>query len=374
MVGLPTTMNAPFHSVPVPLVSRAYEVRIGDGILPQLGEWVAEGNFGFGKKCAVITDSNVGPLYAETVLASLSCAGFHPSLITVSAGETSKSLTVAEEVCERMIAAGLDRKSWVVALGGGVVGDLAGFVAAIYYRGLPFVQIPTTIISQVDSAVGGKTGVNTRLGKNLIGAFHQPRLVLADVRTLQSLPPREFNEGVAEIIKHGAIRDASLLDAVCVPGLQTAPEPLAAIIQRNVEIKAKIVAADEFETTGERALLNFGHTVGHGIENAAGYGKYLHGEAISLGLVAAIRLSKLKAGLSDAEMGKVLASLDFYGLPKTLPADVSTEAVMDALKTDKKFAAGEVRFVLVPRLGEAFVSKDVSLEEIQAAVDALREV
>lgn len=377
MVGWRFNMNPAFHSVEVSLGERAYEVRIGNGILARLGEWIAgtpsDPGFAFGKKCAVITDSTVGPLYAETVLRSLADAGDSPTLITVPAGESSKAMSVAESVCEQMIAAGLDRKSWVVALGGGVVGDLAGFVAAIYYRGLPFVQIPTTVISQVDSAVGGKTGVNSRLGKNLIGAFHQPRFVIADVQTLQTLPPREFNEGVAEIVKHGAIRDRSLLEAICAPNLQFQPEPLAEIIRRNVEIKARIVAADEHETTGERALLNFGHTVGHGIENAAGYGKYLHGEAISIGIMAALRLSAEKAGLSAEECQTVEACLDFYSLPKTLPAEITTASIMDALKTDKKFAAGEVRFVLVPRLGQAVVSRAVTLADIHAAVEALRE-
>lgn len=361
------------HSVEVPLAGRAYRVLIADGILPRLGEWLNEvAGAEPGGRCAVITDSNVGPLHAAPVLASLEAAGWISTLITVPAGEASKSMGVAERVCDEMIAAGLDRKSWVVALGGGVIGDLAGFVASIYYRGIPFVQIPTTIISQVDSAVGGKTGVNATHGKNLIGAFHQPRLVLADVGTLRTLPPREFNEGFAEVIKHGAIRDRSLLDRICVPGLQFKPEPLAEIIQRNVEIKAAIVAVDEHETKELRALLNFGHTVGHGIENAAGYGRFLHGEAISLGLVAATHLSVLRAGLPPEEKDLILNLLAHFSLPLRLPPDISTESLMAALRTDKKFASGAVRFVLCPRLGEAFVSKDVTLEEIRTAVEQLR--
>ena len=361
----------PTQSITVPLGERAYPVVIGEGILPGLGEQ-AQSIAGLGKRCAVITDSNVGPLYSATVLASLTAAGFSPTLITVPAGESSKSMAAAERVCDEMITAGLDRKGWVVALGGGVVGDLAGFVAAIYYRGLPFVQIPTTVIAQVDSAVGGKTGVNATHGKNLIGAFHQPRLVLADVGTLQSLPPREFNEGFAEIIKHGAIRDRSLLERVCAPGLQFDAATLASVIARNVEIKAAIVGADEHETTGERALLNFGHTVGHGIENAAGYGRYLHGEAISLGLVAACRLSVFKAGLAPEESQLVLDRLAHFDLPLRLPEDISTADLMAALAKDKKFSQGAVRFVLCPKLGEAFVSSEVTLEEIRAVVDGMR--
>ena len=366
-------MNPEFHPVEVPLGSRAYQVLIGDGILHHLGAQVkALQGEPLGVRCAVVTDSNVGPLHAAPVLATLRSAGFLPTLITVPAGEESKAMRVAEQVCDEMIAAGLDRKSWLVALGGGVVGDLAGFVAAIYYRGIPFVQIPTTVIAQVDSAVGGKTGVNAKHGKNLIGAFHQPRLVLADVDTLQTLPPREFNEGFAEIIKHGAIRDGGLLSRIGVHELQFKPDLLAGIVRRNVEIKAAIVAADEHETTGERALLNFGHTVGHGIENAAGYGRFLHGEAISLGLVAACRLSMLKAALSKDEHDLILDRLAHFKLPLRLPEDLSTRDVMAALSKDKKFSVGAVRFVLCPRLGEAYVSKEVTLEEIELTLEAMR--
>ena len=365
-------MNFETPPVPVPLRDRAYHVHIGAGILPQLGRWANALGSELGQRCAILTDSNVAPLYSEAVLASLKESGYLPTLITVPAGEASKALSVVERVCDEMIAAGLDRKGWVVALGGGVVGDLAGFVAAIYYRGVPFVQIPTTVIAQVDSAVGGKTGVNAAHGKNLIGAFHQPRFVLADVTTLRTLPPREFNEGVAEIIKHAAIRDRSLLEAIAQPNLQFEPDALARVIRRNVEIKAAIVAEDEYETKGLRALLNFGHTVGHGIENAAGYGRFLHGEAISLGLVAACRLSMLKAGLAPQESQLLLDALARFQLPLRLPEDISTESLMAALRTDKKFAQGQVRFVLCPRLGEAFVSQEVTLEEIRGVVEGLR--
>ena len=365
-------MSSEMYSVPVPLGDRAYRVLIGTDTLPQIGRLTSGPGSEFGKRCAVITDSHVAPLYSGIVLQSLSTAGFLPTLITVPAGEASKAMNVAEQVCDEMIAAGLDRKSWVIALGGGVVGDLAGFVAAIYYRGIPFVQIPTTVIAQVDSAVGGKTGVNATHGKNLIGAFHQPRLVLADVQTLQSLPPREFNEGVAEIVKHAAIRDRSLLDALALPKLQFESAALAQVIQRNVEIKAAIVAEDEYETKGLRALLNFGHTVGHGIENAAGYGRFLHGEAISLGLVAAGWLSVRKAGLAPQENQLLLDALAHFQLPTRLPADIFTDVLMAALLKDKKFAQGEVRFVLCPRLGEAFVSKEVTLDDIREAIEALR--
>jgi 3-dehydroquinate synthase len=351
--------------VTVSLGTRSYAVKVGRGLLDTPGAEAKQ--LALGTRCALISDENVARLYGARVIASLRDAGFQPVEITVPAGEKSKSLDQVERICESMIEARLDRKGWVVALGGGVVGDLAGFVAAIYYRGLPFIQAPTTIVAQVDSAVGGKTGVNARNGKNLIGAFHQPRLVLADVDTLATLPDREFNEGFAEVIKHGAIRDRSLLDAVATLDR----ENLAPIILRNVEIKARIVAADEHETTGERALLNFGHTIGHAIEAAAGYGKLLHGEAISLGLVAACRISMARAGLPAAEAARVTALLEQYRLPVRLPKDIRPDAILEALKADKKFEEGAIRFVLCPRLGEAFVSKEVTWEDITQALDAL---
>jgi 3-dehydroquinate synthase len=359
--------------VTVALGARSYAVKVGRGLLDTIG--AEAGGLGLGKRCALISDSNVAPLYASRALSSLREAGFQSVEIVVPAGEQSKSMDRAEWICERMIDARLDRKAWVVALGGGVIGDLAGFVAAIYYRGLPLLQVPTTVLAQVDSAVGGKTGVNTRNGKNLIGAFHQPRLVLADVDTLSTLPAREYNEGFAEIIKHGAIRDRSLLEAVAAletrnSKLET-PSPLSSIIRRNIEIKARIVAADEHETTGERALLNFGHTIGHAIEAAAGYGKMLHGEAISLGLAAACHISMSKAGLPPAEAARLTDLLAQYHLPTRLPQEIPTEAILNALKADKKFEEGSIRFVLCPRLGEAFVSKEVTIGDITQALDAL---
>lgn len=353
-------------TVDVPLERAGYSVWIGDGLLPVCGEKIRP--FHPGGKVAVVTDSNVAPIYSDTVLESLRSAGFDPTLIVVPAGEASKRLEVVGQVTDAMIEAGLDRKSLLVALGGGVVGDLAGFVAAIYYRGIPYVQIPTTIVSQVDSSVGGKTGVNSPGGKNLIGAFHHPLLVLADTTSLGTLPEREFNEGFAEIIKHAAIRDADLLE-----GLDPAERAnLAGLIARNVGIKARIVAADEREITGERALLNFGHTVGHGVEQAAGYGALLHGEAVSIGLHAALKLSVAKAGLPEADAARVLAALEAFGLPTRLPAGLTTDAVMDSLARDKKFESGRVRFVLLEKLGSAFLASNVTLDEIRAIVEELK--
>ncbi|MEM0896431.1 MAG: 3-dehydroquinate synthase [Verrucomicrobiota bacterium] len=355
------------QKVAVQLSAHPYEVLVGEDLLETAGEKIAEA--GLGGRCVIVTDSTVGPLYAEALFASLARAGFAADVVTVPAGEGSKSMSQAEEVCREMIRHGHDRSSFVVALGGGVVGDLAGFCAAIFFRGVPYVQIPTTIVSQVDSSVGGKTGVNTSEGKNLLGAFHQPKLVLADPRTLLSLPAREYNEGFAEIIKHAAIRDGQMLEALPAPENRAGLESL---IARNVGIKAAVVEEDEKELSGTRALLNFGHTIGHGIEAAGGYGRFLHGEAISLGLVAACGLSEKKAGLDDSVTSGITGALETFGLPLKLEGDLDTSAVLQALKHDKKFRAGSIAFVLLRAAGDAFVSRDVTLEEIEAAIEGLR--
>jgi len=353
--------------VPVNIPGQTCRVLVGPGLLTRTGELARDS--GLHGTCAVITDENVGPLHAAAVLKSLEAAGSKAVLLTVPAGERSKCLATAEDVCDRMIEAGLDRGSFVVALGGGVIGDLAGFVAAIYQRGIPLVQIPTTIVAQVDSSIGGKTGVNARAGKNLIGAFHQPLLVLADTNTLATLPDREYREGFAEVIKHGAIRDAALLDEL---DPATPRENLAPLIARNITIKATLVAEDEREQSGQRALLNFGHTIAHAIENVAGYGRFLHGEAVSLGLAAALEISRHKAGLAAAEADRVREKLAAFGLPLALPDDLGTDALIAAARRDKKFAQGRIRYVLVPRLGEAFVAEDVTEDDLRAALQTLR--
>ncbi len=330
--------------------------------LPQAGE---------GGRCALVTDDRVQALHAGAALESLRGAGFSPALLAVPAGEASKSLHRVEELCEGMAAAGLDRGSLVVALGGGVVGDLAGFAAAVFGRGIPVVQVPTTVMAQVDSSVGGKTGVNLRAGKNLVGAFHPPALVVADVETLRTLPPREWNEGWAEAAKHGVIADRALLNDLARLA-RSDDDAVAAMVARNVRIKASVVAADEFERAGRRELLNFGHTLGHALETAAGYGTFLHGEAVAVGMMAAARLSRRLAGLpvdDEAALEELLLRL---GLPVRFPAGVSTDALIEAMRRDKKFRAGRLRFVLTPRLGEALVSDDVDEEAARAAIGELR--
>ena len=363
----PTTHPEPIR-VDVRLPGHDYPVLVGSDLLPRATEWLHP--LALGRHCAVVTDSHVAPLHLPPLLQSLEAGGFHPVPIEVPAGEASKSFAVLEQVLREMTRAGLDRHSWLLALGGGVVGDLAGFAAAVFQRGIPFVQLPTTIVSQVDSSVGGKTGINLPEGKNLIGAFQQPALVLADIDTLATLPAREWNEGFAEVVKHAAIRDAAMLDLL--PPDPADAQALATLIARNVAIKARIVEADERETSGTRALLNFGHTIGHGIEAAAGYGRLLHGEAIALGLVAACDLSERHAGLDPAVSARIRAALEAFDLPLRLPDDLGTDSILAAISRDKKFAAGAIRFVLLRAPGDAFVSPDITTSDLADAIARLR--
>src|SRR5215216_6261011 len=278
--------------VNVSLGQRSYAILIRPKLLTELGRECQK--LGLGTRCAIITDGNVARHYSADVQKTLRRAGFDPALVTVPPGEKSKTLRGVESCFDKLAAHRLERKSFVIALGGGVVGDLAGFVAATYLRGIPFVQVPTTLLAQVDSSVGGKVGVNLKAGKNLVGAFHQPRLVLCDLQTLRTLPSREFRAGLAEVIKYGIIYDAALfqtLERQMSKLLKQQPAALAQIVARCCEIKAEVVSQDETES-GLRAILNFGHTIGHALEAISGYGKFLHGEAISIGQVYAARLSQ----------------------------------------------------------------------------------
>ncbi|MFU8893530.1 MAG: 3-dehydroquinate synthase [Luteolibacter sp.] len=359
------------QTVRVDLAERSYDVRVAHGLLERAGEEILT----LGRtprRIAVVSDATVAGHHAETLIESLGKSGFTTTLHTVAAGEASKSMANVEAICREMIRDGHDRHSMVVALGGGVVGDLAGFAAAVFYRGIPYVQIPTTIVSQVDSSVGGKTGVNAPEGKNLMGAFHQPVLVLVDPETLRTLPDREYREGFAEAIKHAAIRDAAMLDELAAldPASRDVP---AELLARNIAIKARVVEADETETLDIRALLNFGHTIGHGIEAAVPYGTLLHGEAISLGIRAALDLSVRHGGLPEHDAAKVLRLLEKFGLPLVLHPDITTDLVMEKLTRDKKFDAGHVRFVVLTRAGDAKVARDLTADDLRAAIERLRE-
>ena len=323
-----------------------------------------------GEACAIISDSNVAPLFADRIKKSLTSAGFRPFLITIPAGEKSKTLKQAGAICDQMIAAGFDRQSFVVGLGGGVIGDISGFVAAIYHRGIPHVQIPTTLLAMVDSSIGGKTGVDTRNGKNLIGVFHRPSLVIDDLDVLKTLPRREFNQGFAEVIKHAIIADPKMFRILQAWKAGAAPA-LQRLIKRNIQIKSRIVVKDERDGTGQRALLNFGHTVGHAIERAGNYRKFLHGEAVSLGIVAACAISVKRAGLRPDQRAAIVDLLERFGLPTRLPPNFPRKKILDAVKFDKKFEGGKVRFVVTPRIGTARITNDVTLNDIREAVKQL---
>ena len=370
--------------------STSYQAMVGEGLIDRAGELLT--GVMRGRRCAIIADTNSAPMFAQRLESSLGAAGFVAARFTMPAGEQSKTLVNVGRICDEMIAAGFDRSAFVIGLGGGVVGDVSGFVAAIFSRGIAHVQVPTTLLAMVDSAIGGKCGVNASAGKNLIGAIHQPRLILADTRTLTTLPDRELRQGMAEVVKHAIIRDAKMFgllrdtrassraargvtDTTAARGttgsLGFARDDLSSLIKRNIEIKAGIVAADERETSGARAVLNFGHTIGHAIERAANYELLRHGEAISIGMVAACNVSMKRAGFSERERDDVIALLNSLKLPTQLPAVVSREAVFDAVRFDKKFQGGEVRFVVTPRIGEAFLSKEVTLEDIREAIERL---
>jgi 3-dehydroquinate synthase len=343
----------PVRTVKVPLGSRSYAIHIGPRLLASLGPACAR--LKLGHRCAIITDANVGPRFAKSAVRSLARTGFEAVLIVVPAGETAKSLKTVQRCYDQLAAHRLERKSFIVALGGGVVGDLAGFVAATYLRGIAFVQVPTTLLAQVDSSVGGKVGVNLKAGKNLVGAFYQPRLVLCDLETLRTLPDREFRAGLAEVIKYGIIHDAPLfarLERNMAKVLRRDPEALAGTVARCCQIKAKVVGQDEIES-GLRAILNFGHTIGHGLEAISGYGRYLHGEAIAIGQVAAARLSAKLLGLPTSDVERITNSFRRAGLPTHVRLrQAQRQQLFTAMRLDKKVSGGEIRFVLAERLGK----------------------
>lgn len=330
----------------VNIPQREYEIYIGGGLLGRAAELI--GGLVAGKKAAVITDGNVAPLYGEAILRGLSLAGARPFTVEVEAGEGSKSLAVFERVCSQIMQNGFSRSDCVVALGGGVVGDLAGFVASTVLRGVRLIQIPTTLLSQVDSSVGGKTAVNLPEGKNLVGTFYQPSAVLIDTDTLKTLPEREVSCGMAEIIKYAAIRDAEMGER-----LLRGDYEIEDIIARCCAIKAKIVEADERDT-GERMLLNFGHTVGHAVENRLGYGAISHGAAVAIGMCVITEYAE-RAGLTDVgTLDTIKLLCEKYGLPTAFD---DREGLIAAAGHDKKRSGDSIGVVLVRRMGEGYCHK-----------------
>ena len=322
-------------------------------------------------RVVIVTDANVAPLYLAALDGGLGRAGIRTEAIVLPAGEETKDWRTLNEIFDRLVAAQCERKTTLLALGGGVVGDVAGFAAATYQRGMPFIQVPTTLLAQVDSSVGGKTAINHPGGKNMIGAFYQPRLVLADIGTLATLPPREFAAGLAEVIKYGVIGDPVFFDwleAHMDALLQHDAAALAHAIARSCEYKAEVVAADEREESGTRALLNLGHTFGHAIETGLGYGQWLHGEAVAAGMVIAARVSRHMGLLSAGEVARIRRLLARAGLPVQAPA-LGYSRYLALMGGDKKVEAGRIRFVLLKAIGAALLTAEVPAEALASVLD-----
>lgn len=359
------------RTVRVELGPRSYDIHIGADTLPRLGAAMAR--LGPGRRALLVADGHLADNHAPMVAASLHAAGFDTRLVLVPPGEESKSLAGAARLYDACIAAGLDRRSWVVALGGGVTGDLAGFVAATYMRGLPWVQVPTTLLAQIDASVGGKVAVDHPRGKNLIGAFHQPKLVWCDVQTLETLPSAELAAGLAEAIKHGILADARYYTQIRRQRgqlLDRDPGALTRLVAGSCRIKAAVVSADEREETGARMALNLGHTLAHAVEAVAGYGVVRHGEAVAVGLLAAGHLALGRGMWSRRWQTQLQRLLDAVGLPTRIPG-LATQDLLAAMRVDKKQQDGHLRWILPLQPGEVRIVGDIRSEEVERALVAL---
>ena len=357
------------HTLQVSIENRAYPIYIGSGLLAQAELFLRHLPQ---RRAAIVTDSNVAALYLDPLCAILRAAGVDITTVVIPAGEEHKDWSSLNAIFDALLAARCERKTTLIALGGGVVGDLTGFAAATYLRGVPFMQVPTTLLALVDSSVGGKTAINHPRGKNMIGAFYQPQAVIADIATLDTLPDRELAAGLAEVIKYGLIRDSAFFEwlEANVDGLNTRdPQALAYAVQRSCENKAAVVAADERETTGERATLNLGHTFGHAVESGMGYGNWLHGEAVAAGMVAAARLSQTLDLLRADDTGRIVAILERARLPVRMP-DLGTDRYLELMGHDKKVEGGKLRFILLSAIGAARLTADVPPAALAAALEA----
>jgi 3-dehydroquinate synthase len=353
------------RTLTVELGPRSYPLQIGEGLLAQAGAMIAP----LARRAVIVTNALVAQHYLQSLQDTLSTSGIRHDSVVVPDGEAHKTFATLYDIHTRLLELRTDRSTMLIALGGGVIGDLAGFAAATYQRGIGFVQIPTTLLAQVDSSVGGKTGVNHPLGKNMIGAFHQPSLVLLDTSTLSTLPQREFAAGMAEVIKYGAIRDRAFFDwlETNISALNARDSAaVATAVYESCRIKAQIVAADERET-GVRAVLNFGHTFGHAIETASGYGTWLHGEAVGMGMVIAAALSRRVSGLASDDEQRLSALVEQAGLPRRPPA-MPFQRWLDLMSLDKKVLAGAIRFILLTTLGSAAVRADIPSVYVAAAI------
>ena len=354
--------NRNMQTLTVDLGDRSYPIHIGPGLLDRAGlitPHLAQ------KRVAIVTNTTVGPLYLDRLTKTLTGAGVAVTPIVLPDGEVYKDWQTLNLIFDDLLKSRAERKTTLVALGGGVIGDMTGFAAACYQRGVPFIQVPTTLLSQVDSSVGGKTGINHPLGKNMIGAFYQPKVVLADTDTLKTLPARELSAGLAEVIKYGLIWDAEFfawLEANMEKLRALDADAISHAIYRSCEIKAQVVAQDEREG-GIRAILNLGHTFGHAIESGMGYGNWLHGEAVAAGMVLAADASRRKGWLTEADVEGTRALIRRAGLPDTAP-DLGIEKYLDFMGHDKKVEAGKIRFVLLKKIGEAVITADLSREDL----------
>lgn len=357
----------------VPLPQQSYEIAIAPGSLDQLGEHMSSLNLG--KKVLVVSNPTIFKHYSERAIASLSSAGFEVTSCTLPPGERYKTLNTVQKIYDTALANRLERSSTMVALGGGVIGDMTGFAAATWLRGINFVQVPTTLLAMVDAAIGGKTGVNHPQGKNLIGAFHQPRLVLIDPAVLKTLPVREFRAGMAEVIKYGVIWDAELFTQMeAAKHLNQMryikPELIDSILTRSCQAKADVVSKDEKEA-GLRAILNYGHTIGHAVESLTGYRVVNHGEAVGIGMVAAGQIAVELGMWKQEETERQNALITKAGLPTKLPDGVDIEAIIAALQTDKKVKDGKVRFILPTQIGVVTVTDQVSADTIRQVLQGM---
>ena len=340
------------QTLTVNLGDRSYPIFVGPGLLPRAGEFLKQA--GVRGKVAVVTNPTVAQLYLDALCEALTSAGFQATPILVPDGEAHKDLKSLASIYDRLIDDRLERSACIVALGGGVIGDLAGFAAATYLRGVPYVQVPTTLLAQVDSSVGGKTGVNHQDGKNLIGAFYQPRLVLIDVEVLQSLPRRELIAGLAEVIKYGIIEDPALFGLLeqehrRLVGLDQ--ELLMQVIATCCAIKARVVEKDEREDD-YRAVLNFGHTIGHALEAATGYSRFLHGEAVGIGMAKAAAISAQQGFCDQSSLRRIHDLIEKVGLPLEIPTEVSVDSLIQGMELDKKSAGGKIKFVVCAGIGK----------------------
>jgi len=357
----------PPTTIRVDLKERSYDIAIGAGDWPGCGSFIRERNPG--KKAVVIHDEHVRP-HAANVASALAGVGFDAVALERPAGEAQKSLHVAAELYDRLVDMRADRRTLIVAVGGGVMGDLAGFVAATFNRGLPLLMVPTTLLAMVDSSVGGKVGVNHPRGKNLIGAFHQPIGVWIDTETLTTLPEREFRSGLAEVVKYGVILDAeffAFLEANVEAILARQPKTIQTIVARCCRLKADVVEQDEHEWTGVRAALNYGHTFAHAFETASGYSGWLHGEAVAAGMICASRLAERRRLISAGLTERQVRLLEQLGLP-VKPERWNLDGLLSTMRSDKKAMGGKMRFILPRRLGEVALFDDVPEEDVRASL------